>query len=73
METSRVDGVRAARRSVRRRLQYPARFIAGSRYVSKASRKRQIVAVPRHVQELGKQCENATKQLRDMLGTVNSV
>ena len=41
--------------------------------IQKASRKRQIVAVPRHVQELGKQCENATKQLRDMLGTVNSV
>ena len=36
--------------------------------IQKASRKRQIVAVPRHVQELGKQCENATKQLRDMLG-----
>ena len=41
--------------------------------IQKASRKRQIVAVPRHVQELGKQCENATKQLRDMLGIVNSV
>merc|ERR1712216_1118025 len=41
--------------------------------IQKASRKRQIVAVPRHVQELGKQCENATKQLRDMLGRSPSV
>ena len=36
--------------------------------IQKASRKRQIVAVPRHVQELGKQCENATRELRDEYG-----
>ena len=41
--------------------------------IQKASRKRQIVAVPRHVQELGKQCENATRELRDMLGRSPSV
>ena len=41
--------------------------------IQKASRKRQIVAVPRHVQELGKTCENATRELRDMLGRSPSV
>ena len=41
--------------------------------IQKASRKRQIVAVPRHVQDLNRACANATKELSDMLGRSPSI